>query len=677
MEALSILPVKASHQTAKSHGPSGLGDVFAALLQGAANRLDARPADLASFETRRTSGEMPRNDAGFRADNVESDGDAARDRVEAPAPARDHTEIADESEFDAPEPEDGVEPKATAADDDTAEPTDPDIQLAEGEDAEATVPAAQDETDPAPEEIAAPVALPAQAQPVAAVSALAALARAATQSRVPTQAAQQAQTASNTLPAAAARFGIESGAARVQITPAAVVAHPNAALGGGATVAALAAEAGQLAAQNGARNTQASLPNAASQIAATTIAAIGQNLAEPGNRIGRSGPATGNAAGTTQSTSLGQNGNAMANAAQAAVTAVTAVEAAPASGLQSQGQGRPVQGATSTATGAPASPNPHNAQTPFAESNNQNGAGATTPSGLSAAARASEASAQSRLAQNARTDTAQSLGAPVPGADGGASTEGSQRASASRTLTDVTQGARPAALESNHNNTAQTARGDGSAAAGSVGQAAAQNPASGTSAAGERAMAPASTQRAEGAGQANANNPLTAGTLGLTQAAARTPQSLPAQARPATAASLPAHQVAVHIQRAVSAGQDRIRITLHPAELGQIDVKLKVSNDGAVKAIVSIERPETFELLARDARGLEKALQDAGLKTDSGSLSFNLKGESEQDTTARREVTETGSQEAETETPAESELAPEIIAAANANGAGRALDLHV
>ncbi len=145
----------------------------------------------------------------------------------------------------------------------------------------------------------------------------------------------------------------------------------------------------------------------------------------------------------------------------------------------------------------------------------------------------------------------------------------------------------------------------------------------------------------------------------------------------AVAASLPASQVAVHIQRAAAAGQDRIRITLHPAELGQIDIKLKVSNDGAVRAIVSIERPETFELLQRDARGLEKALQDAGLKTDSGSLSFNLKGEDEQDTASGREAADTGSQETGNDTPGEPELAPEIIAAANAGGAGHTLDLHV
>ena len=191
----------------------------------------------------------------------------------------------------------------------------------------------------------------------------------------------------------------------------------------------------------------------------------------------------------------------------------------------------------------------------------------------------------------------------------------------------------------------------------------------------ERALAPASVQRAEGTGQANANSFTAAGVPGLTLAAARVPQTLPAQARPA--ASLPAHQIAVHIQRAVAAGQGRIRITLHPAELGQIDVKLNIGNDGVVKAIVSIERPETFELLQRDARGLEKALQDAGLKTDSGSLSFNLKGQSEQDTAAGREGLETSPHDGESDAPAEPELAPDTIAAAIVTGTERVLDLHV
>ncbi len=694
MEAFSISPVKASHQTAAPQGPRGLGDVFAALLLEAKIRLDARPADLASFETRRTSGEPPRkmsaaetissidrkdwnkdwrNDAGLRADSVANDAEAAPDPIEPIAPA----EATDDSDFAAPAPEGDAEP--SAAGDAAPESNEDDNQLAEGDDAEV----------PAPEEITAPVALPTQAPPTAAARALgagaaavAALARAATPSGVPARAAPQAQAATDIVPAAAGRLGAEFGATRVQVTPAAVVAQPNAALGGGAAVAALAAESGQAAAQNagqnGAQFAPASLPNAASETAATAAGQGALQLAKPGTRTGLNGPvpASDTASGARRAT-IAQNGSGLTPAAPGAVTTV---EAAPASGLQGQRQSAPIQGATGPATGEPGRPNPQNAPTTFAESNHKNAGNSGTPGSLRAAASASEAGVQNRLGQNARTDTARSLGAPVPGTDDAANAAGSQQPGASRAATDTTQGARPAALESNqnhatHNNAAQTARAEGPAQAGVAAQAAAQNAPSGTAAAAERALASASVQRTEGAGQANANNSTAAGVPGLTLAAARTPQTLPAQARPA--ASLPAHQIAVHIQRAVAGGQGRIRITLHPAELGQIDVKLNIGNDGVVKAIISIERPETFELLQRDARGLEKALQDAGLKTDSGSLSFNLKGQSEQDTAAGREGLETSPHDGESDAPAEPELAPDTIAAAIVTGAGRVLDLHV
>src|SRR3546814_7827105 len=66
---------------------------------------------------------------------------------------------------------------------------------------------------------------------------------------------------------------------------------------------------------------------------------------------------------------------------------------------------------------------------------------------------------------------------------------------------------------------------------------------------------------------------------------------------------------------------------LHPAELGRIEVKLENASDGTLRAVISAERTETLDLLQRDARGLERALQEAGVKTDSGSLSFNLRGQ--------------------------------------------------
>ena len=93
-----------------------------------------------------------------------------------------------------------------------------------------------------------------------------------------------------------------------------------------------------------------------------------------------------------------------------------------------------------------------------------------------------------------------------------------------------------------------------------------------------------------------------------------------------------ADQISVHIGKAVKAGVDRIEIRLKPESLGRVDVRLEVARDGRVIVAVTAENRDTLELLKSDARGLERALQDAGLKADSGSLSFNLRGH---DTAAR------------------------------------------
>ncbi len=102
-----------------------------------------------------------------------------------------------------------------------------------------------------------------------------------------------------------------------------------------------------------------------------------------------------------------------------------------------------------------------------------------------------------------------------------------------------------------------------------------------------------------------------------------------ANARPGPSAS-PAEQIAVQVRSAQVAGKEQINIKLHPAELGRIEVKLESGNDGIIRASISAERSDTLDLLQRDVRGLERALQDAGVKTDSGSLSFNLRGQGQE-----------------------------------------------
>jgi chemotaxis protein MotD len=72
-------------------------------------------------------------------------------------------------------------------------------------------------------------------------------------------------------------------------------------------------------------------------------------------------------------------------------------------------------------------------------------------------------------------------------------------------------------------------------------------------------------------------------------------------------------------------GMRRFDIRLDPPELGRVDVRLDVDRHGHATTKLTVDRPETLDLLQREARGLERALQQAGLKTDAGGLEFSLR----------------------------------------------------
>ncbi|MEX2455245.1 MAG: flagellar hook-length control protein FliK, partial [Rhodospirillaceae bacterium] len=118
------------------------------------------------------------------------------------------------------------------------------------------------------------------------------------------------------------------------------------------------------------------------------------------------------------------------------------------------------------------------------------------------------------------------------------------------------------------------------------------------------------------------------------QAEMRAALDAPAQAAAATSrgavTAQPAGQVALQISRAVEQGSDRLTVHLKPAELGKVTIELDVGPDRRVTAVISAERSETLDLLQRDARSLERALNDAGLRTGAGSLEFGLQGNGDQ-----------------------------------------------
>jgi flagellar hook-length control protein FliK len=88
--------------------------------------------------------------------------------------------------------------------------------------------------------------------------------------------------------------------------------------------------------------------------------------------------------------------------------------------------------------------------------------------------------------------------------------------------------------------------------------------------------------------------------------------------------AVPLEQLAVEIATRAGKGERRFDIRLDPPELGRIDVRLEIDSKGNTTTKLIVERAETLDLMQRDARGLEKALQNAGLKLDSGGLQFSL-----------------------------------------------------
>ena len=121
----------------------------------------------------------------------------------------------------------------------------------------------------------------------------------------------------------------------------------------------------------------------------------------------------------------------------------------------------------------------------------------------------------------------------------------------------------------------------------------------------------------------------------------------------------PPHQIAIQVQRAVQEGQDRLSIQLRPLDLGRIDVQLDFGSEGKLRAKVTADSAQTLELLQKDAKSLERSLQEAGLEMDKGGLSFSLRDPGDQAQRGNdrkqedgRSGTKTASTQPEDETPA-------------------------
>lgn len=101
-------------------------------------------------------------------------------------------------------------------------------------------------------------------------------------------------------------------------------------------------------------------------------------------------------------------------------------------------------------------------------------------------------------------------------------------------------------------------------------------------------------------------------------------------------------RVVLKLSRNVKDGQSKMSLQLHPEELGKITISLDFSDDGTVQGTVVADNAKTLEILQKDSGSLERALQDAGLRAESGSLQFSL-GEQKEQNNAGLETGSSGS----------------------------------
>jgi flagellar hook-length control protein FliK len=143
----------------------------------------------------------------------------------------------------------------------------------------------------------------------------------------------------------------------------------------------------------------------------------------------------------------------------------------------------------------------------------------------------------------------------------------------------------------------------------------------------------------ERSGSGNAGHALTDSPDAGTQTnGAFQPQPNPAATTAATGAALtvtaatngpvPLSGLALEIAASVRGGKSRFEIRLDPADLGRIDVRIDIDRNGQVTSHLTVERPETLSMLRQDAPQLQRALDEAGLKTGDGGLQFSLRDQS-------------------------------------------------
>ncbi len=105
----------------------------------------------------------------------------------------------------------------------------------------------------------------------------------------------------------------------------------------------------------------------------------------------------------------------------------------------------------------------------------------------------------------------------------------------------------------------------------------------------------------------------------ITNATSATPTLMPATNQTGP------EQVAVKLITALNNGDDQIHIRLTPEDLGEITIKLNIS-DNRVNALIQSDNAETLKLLQKDSQTLENTLKDSGFTLESHNMEFSFSG---------------------------------------------------
>lgn len=138
------------------------------------------------------------------------------------------------------------------------------------------------------------------------------------------------------------------------------------------------------------------------------------------------------------------------------------------------------------------------------------------------------------------------------------------------------------------------------------------------------------------------------------QASSATLEAATAVARAAPVAA----QVGREIIRRFNGESTFFELRLDPPDMGRIEVRLEVSRDHRVTAIVAADNPQALADLARHARDLEEALQSAGLQLSDEGLSFDLSQHRE----SRADAEDSGAARARTATDDTETQSPALAA---------------